>query len=575
MVTLEFYNPSGTTEVTRPHAPRLDTLSGKKIGFISNDSWQAYRSLPMIKSMLEEDFSDIKVLPVDTFPKGSERIGEDATIELVKRSGVDAVVIGNAACGACSTACGVAAARIEAEGIPTVMLTREDFVGVVRNAVSGMGFAPDSSMVTFPIEMFLPDADLSPLRARKGDFYAGLTNWTPVDSVDSESQMLSVQGATYEEALMKANHLMMTNLWGDGMPLWPATRERVEWIMRGTDLPRNHLLGKMPARGGLCTVESCAIALAMAGGRPEYLPVLIAAMEAMIDPAANSAQLQATSGASFPVVIVNGPIAREIRLNSGFGCLGPDPQHPAGASIGRAMRQLQQNLGGALPGVGTMAPWGNNRYNNIIFAEDEDGLPEGWEPHGTERHGYSRGTNSISFFWATGASNILRRSATTETMEQDVDQGLNRMAQYMAVPHVHYRQGYADGTPGAMLVTRVVADYFAGQGFKTKQQLREALWERSRIPQQRMLEAGVHSWLDRSAFQVVRDNARVDPWPITSKPENIVLIVAGGAHPTHSFWMQGFARAVVGRPVTTPQRFESLLRDADRDLGCADETCAI
>ena len=77
---------------------------------------------------------------------------------------------------------------------------------------------------------------------------------------------------------------MITNLWGDGLPLWPATRERVDWILRGTALPRAHVLGKFPPRGGVTTVETCAIALAMAGGRPEYLPVLIAAVEALLDP---------------------------------------------------------------------------------------------------------------------------------------------------------------------------------------------------------------------------------------------------------------------------------------------------
>ena len=95
--------------------------------------------------------------------------------------------------------------------------------------------------------------------------------------------MLSVEGATYEDALIKANNLLLTNLWGDGLPLWPATKERVDWILQGAALPRTHVLGKFPPRGGITTVETCAIALAMAGGRPEYLPVLVAAVEACLD----------------------------------------------------------------------------------------------------------------------------------------------------------------------------------------------------------------------------------------------------------------------------------------------------
>jgi hypothetical protein len=97
MVTLEFHDPSGTLEITQPFAPRLDTLEGKRIGFVSNEQWQAYRMLPMLKSMLEEDFGGVEVLPIDAFPQGNALIGTDETARLVKQSGVDAVIVGNAA----------------------------------------------------------------------------------------------------------------------------------------------------------------------------------------------------------------------------------------------------------------------------------------------------------------------------------------------------------------------------------------------------------------------------------------------------------------------------------------------
>ena len=155
----------------------------------------------------------------------------------------------------------------------------------------------------------------------------------------------------------------------------------------------------------------------MAGGRPEYLPVLIAAVEAFLDPLSDSEHMQADSAGAFPVIIVNGPIAKQIRLNTNFGCLGPDPQHPAGASIGRALRLMQQNLGGAVPGVGAMAMWGAMRYTNAVFGEDEASLPEGWLPHASERHGFPTGTNSVSLLWATGVTNIRRRGVKAETPE--------------------------------------------------------------------------------------------------------------------------------------------------------------
>ena len=96
MVKLEFHDPSGVLEVTQPHAARLPSLAGKRIGFVNNEQWQAYRMLPALKSMLEADFPGIEVLPIDAFPQGNALIGTEETAKLVKKSGVDAVIIGNA-----------------------------------------------------------------------------------------------------------------------------------------------------------------------------------------------------------------------------------------------------------------------------------------------------------------------------------------------------------------------------------------------------------------------------------------------------------------------------------------------
>ena len=97
MTRLEFYDPSGVIEVTVPHAKRLASLEGKRIGFVSNEQWQAYRMLPLLKALLEKDFPGVQVLPIDAFPQGNALIGNDETAAAVKKSGVDAVIVGNAA----------------------------------------------------------------------------------------------------------------------------------------------------------------------------------------------------------------------------------------------------------------------------------------------------------------------------------------------------------------------------------------------------------------------------------------------------------------------------------------------
>src|SRR5271154_5285874 len=563
MVELEFYDPSGSLEITQRYAARLSSLDGKRIGILSNDQWQAHRTLPMLKALMEADFPGIEVLPIDAFPQGEHAVGADSTIRQVKESGVDGMIIGNAACGACSTALGRAAAKLESLDIPTVLFGRTAFLGVVRNAGSGLGFPPEAPVVPFSVDIFLPGSDLSSIETRRHEFYNGLTTWRSRANyaASNETPLLKVVATSHEAALRKANDLMLANLWGDGLPIWPATRERVEWILQGTEMPRQKILGKVLPRGAIATVESCAIALAMAGGRPEYLPVLIAAVEAFLDPLSDSEHMQADSAGAFPVVIVNGPIARQIRLNSTFGCLG------------RALRLMQQNLGGALPGVGAMAMWGAMRYTNAVFAEDEDNMPQGWLPHGSERHGFAPGTNSVSLVFATGVTNIRRRGIK-EAPEVDALNGMHRMADYLRAPNLGCLVGYSDGTPGILMISPVVANAMAASGW-TKTSMREFLWEHSKIPGEQLRRGGIDIWIEADRDPAVRDSVKLDPWPHSARPENLVLLVAGGGHPTNSYWLEGDSPHVIGREINVPADFARLLGQADRDIGCAAEACQI
>ncbi len=447
-----------------------------------------------------------------------------------------------------------------------------------KNAISGIGLAPEAAVVAFPIDLFMAGSDIGSIAARRQEFYDGLTRWAPRARAAERTgaALLKVTGASHHDTLLKANDLFIKNLWGDGLPLWPATREAVDRMLRGTDLPASHVLGRFPPRGGTVTVETCAISLAMAGGRAEYLPVLLAAVEAVLAPEARSDLLQAASGSAFPVVIVNGPLAKRIRLNSGFGCLGPDPQRPAGASIGRSLRLLQQNVGGALPGIGAMGIFGAMRYTNAVFAEDEEGLPADWEPHATERHGFAAGTDSVSVAFASGVTNVKRRGGAEVGADEDVLQGLHRVADFMRTPNLHCIQfdAYENGTPGVVMMSRVTAQDIAAQGY-TKQAVREFLWTWSRIPQQTLQRSGNVEWIRANPNAVTRASADLDPWPIASKPENIVIVVAGGAHPTNSYWLQGYCPRVVGRTIAVPAAIEDLLSEADRELGCASDFCAI
>jgi hypothetical protein len=447
-------------------------------------------------------------------------------------------------------------------------VTREDFVGVVRNAFAGLGFGQDAPMVTFPIDAFLVGSDLTPIRERLDDFMDGLVSWEAKAKHTGIQQpsMIEVEAHGYEAVLDTMNRQFLTNTWGDGLPLNAPTEERVAWILKGTDRPCDQVIGKVLPQGGIATVETLAVSLAMAGGRPEYLPVLIASMEAILDPGLEHDKFQATSGSTFPVVIVNGPMAQQIRLNAGFGLLGPDPRHPAGASIGRAVRLLLQNVGGALPGIGTMAMFGGMRYTNAVFAEDEEGLPEGWDPVCTHQFGLPRGRNAVTVYVATGASNIMRRGVGKETPDEEGLQSLHRVAGYLGSPNPHYTHGWAHGTPGALLMSRVVARQLAGLGW-TKANIKRFLWEHSSLPSAEVKETGTLQWIQQAAEQDTVASATMDPWPITHTPEQIILCVAGGYHPTHNYWMQASGPKVAGREITLPAAWDTLIAEADTALG--------
>ena len=142
--------------------------------------------------------------------------------------------------------------------------------------------------------------------------------------------------------------------WTDGLPVVPPTTERVEAMLAATPLSPQDIIGEIPPNWGSATVEKLAVNAVMAGCRPEYLPVVIAAVEAMCDEVFNLYAIQATTHPCAPLIIVNGPICEELGLHGGSGAFGPGWQ--PNATIGRAVRLVQLNVGGAHWALATCPP---------------------------------------------------------------------------------------------------------------------------------------------------------------------------------------------------------------------------
>ncbi len=411
--------------------------------------------------------------------------------------------------------------------------------------------------------MFVDGSDLSPLRENIDKIVYGLTKWKPTTKEKRvhTPPKVTVQGKDYEEAIANMNLLFLRNQWGDGLPILPPTKERVDWILTGTGLPRGEVIGKILPRGGIATVEQIAVALAMTGGRPEYLPVLIATVEALVDPLSQHHHMATTTSSNYPVVIVNGPIAKQIRLNSGYGCLGPDPNHPAGASIGRALRLLQLDVGGAIPGSGTMAIYGANRYTNIVFAEDEDGIPEGWESLSVER-GFPKGSNVVTIHFVNATMNMVHAVTSTEQVAM---QALHIWAGFIGIPNANYwlrPSRWENGSPGVMLMARETARGLAELGW-SKDKIRNFLWEESKLPPSKVKDY---------QFEDYAKGMGLDPTmslPVSKTPRSLTIAIAGGEQSGHAYFMPNQGYTPMSREIKLPvkSKWDELLKRAETDLG--------
>ena len=181
--------------------------------------------------------------------------------------------------------------------------------------------------------------------------------------------------------------------WTDGLPVAPPTPRRVEAMLAGTSEAPDTLLGTMPPQHGPCTVEKVAANATMAGCLPEHLPVVIAAVRAVLTPQFNVHGVLATTYFATPVVIVNGPITRTIGMNSGINVFGQGNR--ANATIGRALQLTIRNVGGGRPGEIDRATYGHPGKFTFCFCELEDSSP--WESLAVER-GYPADTSTVTVF---------------------------------------------------------------------------------------------------------------------------------------------------------------------------------
>jgi hypothetical protein len=327
--------------------------------------------------------------------------------------------------------------------------------------------------------------------------------------------------------------------WTDGLPVVPATEDLVQKMLGAYGEDPSRSLGVIQPRNAQVTLEKVAINAVMAGCRPEYFPVVEAAVKAILKPEFNVAGCQATTGGAAPVIIVNGPIARQLGINGDAGCFGPG--YRANAAIGRALRLVVRNVAGLIPGDMDKATLAMPGRYTFCFAENEERSP--WE----SRHVEIGLDPSASMVTVTAIRGLY------PVMETTVPTGIEVLHTLVeSIKAVGFSNYYQIGT-GAQ-VTLVLCPEHAAEihaSGLTKADVREYVYQNTRMPLHRL--KGIAHYGNRNWPHWIDENNPDTLVPVVRSANDIVVVVAGGDG-RHSAWLAGWGvTRVVTQEIITAQ----------------------
>jgi len=361
---------------------------------------------------------------------------------------------------------------------------------------------------------------------------------TPEETKPSQAQQLhesaniKVTGKDFLDASEKVNELFLDNHWADGLPIVPPTPELVKQMEAGTTRSPKEVIGQVAPKNGTATIEKVAINAVMAGAKPEYLPVILAAMEGFLDKHYDLTHVVASTGSFTPVVIVDGPIAKELDFNSGIGMLGHGWR--ANSTVGRALQLSLLNLGQTWPQVNFMGLTGRlEAYTFYTFAEDTAKSP--WEPYNVSQ-GFQAGESTVTVSSA-GNPQIFGGGAVAPWTAQGVIDQIVAQIRNRGVVWPHAQKHIIVLHPDC-------AVELANKGY-TRRSLQEYLYEQTRVPFEKLAKGvsfgeGSEEDFIRASIadgrirpdraQIFLDNLKPGGWiPVVQSPDDFHIVVAGGS----------------------------------------------
>ena len=361
--------------------------------------------------------------------------------------------------------------------------------------------------------------------------------------------------AAGEDCVMVADNaesifqLFQARGWTDGLPFIPPRKESVAKMLAYTDREPQEVLAILPPRWGEATVEKIAVNAVMAGCLPQYFPVVLTAISALAEEAFKLYSIQATTHPCSPLLLLNGPLTKELNINSGYNALGQGWR--SNATIGRAVRLALLNIGGGAPGVLDRATLGQPGKYSYCLGENEAENP--WQPLHVER-GFSPEDSTVTVFGAEAPHNINDHRSISA---RDI---LIMLAHTMAVPGCN---NMLVGGEVLILLGPEHAATIAKDGF-SKEDVKKFLFQEARLPLDFIPEA---NW---DSFRRMRSHAeeffkRRERLPVVDRWQDIQVAVAGGAG-KHSVFIptfgstQSITKAIAlkdGRPARSIKEFVS------------------
>jgi len=345
-------------------------------------------------------------------------------------------------------------------------------------------------------------------------------------------EKIQFHGVDRFEACERFNEAFLRNDWGDGYPLLPPTEERVREILRGTTRKPDDVVCIFPPANGVATVEKIAINAAMAGCRPEHLPVLMAGLRAFlkIHPVWLEA-FQTSTSSQAPLFMLNGPIAQELGVNGGRCCLGPGRDNAVNITIGRAFTLAIRNIGQLYPGITDMDTIGSPRKFSFCLAENEKESP--WEPFQVE-HGYSKEASTITIFSTLGERDVAFQGHLS------VEHLLRQISTFIDAGNserfLGFRGESAESEKGRLLLLPPIHAQALADGGFSKKAVKEFLYHTVTQPAKQLLQVArkmqnkvLPQW--RWLAELPESEAEKIFLPVVESPELYHIVVAGSDRP--------------------------------------------